>query len=109
MVKKNFYERVSRIGKTGKYYCGKKMAKCDCCNGVCGPTNGCNCVGCMSLDIESRKLPKWHFVNQEGATCKLTEGVVYCGRWLEEMKAHCAPEGGPNCIACRNLENKLKT
>lgn len=62
--KKNFDERVSRIGKTGKYYCGQKMNKCDCCNGECGPSDGCNCVGCMALDIEARKLPKWHFVNQ---------------------------------------------
>ena len=47
----------ARFEKSGKYYCGKNLdgSKCKCCNGYCGPTSGCNCSGCMKLDLNSRK------------------------------------------------------
>ena len=40
-----------------------KCFKCACCNGECGPTNGCNCTYCMEVDIKQRKLKKGFFVN----------------------------------------------
>jgi hypothetical protein len=44
----NSNNRLARIGETGKYYCGGKVGKkCKCCDGNCGPTNGCNCTACM--------------------------------------------------------------
>lgn len=51
---------IARLGSSGKYYCGKKLDgdPCLCCNGYCGPIEGCNCSACMELDIQSRRLPK---------------------------------------------------
>jgi len=63
--------KLSRLGLTGKYYCGGKTENpelCDC-DGNCGPENGCNCTACMELDIKTRKLPKGYWVNEEGANC----------------------------------------
>lgn len=41
---KNDKGRIARLGETGKYYCGGDLeGHCNCCNGECGPTNGCNC------------------------------------------------------------------
>lgn len=43
----------TKIGLTGKYYCGKKLCKenCTICKGPCGPFSGENCSACMKLDI----------------------------------------------------------
>ena len=41
-------------GKTGKYYCGMKVLSCACCDGHCGPNNGCNCPPCAALDKEEQ-------------------------------------------------------
>ena len=47
-IKTNSEGKRSRIGETGKYYCGaKQKEKCNCCDGYCGPGNGCNCAPCM--------------------------------------------------------------
>lgn len=37
--------RQSRIGQSGKYYCGGRLEGrgCPCCDGYCGPDSGCNC------------------------------------------------------------------
>lgn len=37
-------------GQTGKYYCGRKVLSCFCCDGHCGPNDGCNCSACQWLD-----------------------------------------------------------
>ena len=59
--------RQARLGQSGKYYCsGRLEGKCICCDGQCGPTNGCNCNSCMKLDLKSRMLPKGYLVNKEG-------------------------------------------
>ncbi|XP_033632375.1 E3 ubiquitin-protein ligase HERC2-like [Asterias rubens] len=42
-------------GETGKYYCGMNVLTCGCCEGRCGPTNGCNCPPCQKLDEEEKK------------------------------------------------------
>lgn len=42
------------IGETGKYYCGLRLLSCTCCNGYCGPTDGCNCTACQALDLEDK-------------------------------------------------------
>ena len=50
--KQNEKGRRARIGESGKYYCGGVLdTNCMCCNGYCGPDNGCNCSACMKLDI----------------------------------------------------------
>ncbi|XP_021378315.1 E3 ubiquitin-protein ligase HERC2-like isoform X2 [Mizuhopecten yessoensis] len=43
---------LARKGETGKYYCGMWGLTCRCCNGHCGPNNGCNCTPCQQLDRE---------------------------------------------------------
>jgi len=35
----------------GNYYCGQTL-DCECCNGVCGPTYGCNCKACQLVAEE---------------------------------------------------------
>ncbi len=107
-VKTNATLRMSRLGTSGKYYCGGRTIKCACCNGFCGPSNGCNCAACMKLDIEARGLPKGCYVNKEGGTCKMSEGKMHCGRKIGEVSfkwdGYCGPDNGPNCKACQILQ-----
>ena len=42
-------------GKTGLYYCAMKVLSCSCCDGHCGPNNGCNCPPCQKLDKEEEE------------------------------------------------------
>ena len=51
------------VGETGKYYCGMKLLSCACCDGHCGPHNGCNCGPCAALDREEAES-KVETVNQ---------------------------------------------
>ncbi|XP_063970630.1 E3 ubiquitin-protein ligase HERC2-like [Lytechinus pictus] len=44
----------ARKGETGKYYCGRRVLTCTCCEGRCGPTKGCNCSSCQKLDDEEK-------------------------------------------------------
>jgi len=33
------------IGENGIFYCGSRLGfSCGCCNGNCGPNNGCCCL-----------------------------------------------------------------
>ncbi|XP_077983839.1 E3 ubiquitin-protein ligase HERC2-like [Glandiceps talaboti] len=45
----------ARKGETGHYYCGMKVLSCSCCDGHCGPDNGCNCPPCQKLDKEEKE------------------------------------------------------
>jgi len=102
----------ARLGYTGKYYCGRSLDfTCSCCNRNCGPGNGCNCTGCMKLDIEARKLPKGFLVNREGFVCrKGTTGQFYCGRKMQTYDprlcdGYCGPTNGPSCGSCRIINS----
>ena len=98
---------VARLGKTGKFYCGKQLEGKCCCDGNCGPTDGCNCKGCMALDIQTRGLEKGYWVNREGFVCRKGEtGKVYCGR-KNYGNFYCGPDRGENCGACKTLEGQL--
>ncbi|XP_064637694.1 E3 ubiquitin-protein ligase HERC2-like isoform X2 [Lineus longissimus] len=46
---------LAKKGETGKYYCAMRVINCACCNGVCGPNNGCNCNHCQRLDREAQE------------------------------------------------------
>ena len=61
----NLIGKLAQLGTTGKFYCGGKLdvMKCTCCNGSCGPGNGCNCSECMKLDLLRLGLPKGYLVN----------------------------------------------
>uniref|UniRef100_T1IYS2 HECT-type E3 ubiquitin transferase n=1 Tax=Strigamia maritima TaxID=126957 RepID=T1IYS2_STRMM len=45
---------LAKKGETGKFYCGMRVLTCVCCDGCCGPNNGCNCLSCQKLDKEER-------------------------------------------------------
>ncbi|KAK9747383.1 Regulator of chromosome condensation (RCC1) repeat [Popillia japonica] len=47
---------TARKGELGKYYCGLRVLTCACCDGICGPTNGCNCQPCQKLDAEEQNI-----------------------------------------------------
>lgn len=47
---------LANKGENGKYYCGMKLLSCSCCDGNCGPTNGCNCGPCSALDKEEQQF-----------------------------------------------------
>ena len=109
----NSQGRKARLGSSGKFYCGGKLnGSCTCCNGNCGPGNGCNCGPCMALDIKARKLAKGYWVNRDGATCRRGQtGHVYCGRKMNisGSDGYCGPTDGPNCQACIRLESMLSS
>jgi len=116
-IKKNSGGRDSRIGETGKYYCEGSLGKytCDCCDGNCGPGNGCNCLPCMKLDVASRKLPRHFYVNREGAICRKSSetGLFYCGRMVMSRNmncdGYCGPTNGPHCRACEIMQYQCDT
>lgn len=94
---------LARLGKNGKYYCGQRIEgpRCGCCDGYCGPINGCNCDACMMLDIELRKLPQGCLVNNQGRLAQInsTNGYYSCG--VDMMGMKCGENG--LCAACTGL------
>lgn len=54
-VKINNAGAPSQKGETGHFYCGRRVLTCPCCDGHCGPNNGCNCLPCQKLDQEERE------------------------------------------------------
>ena len=114
--KQNSSGRWARLGETGKYYCvGSLETPCDCCDGDCGPGNGCNCRSCMELDVAARKLPRNYYVNREGAICRKSPetGLYYCGRRnmgdVGGCDGWCGPTNGPHCRACRIMQYQADT
>lgn len=107
--------RRARLGSTGKYYCDGRLdgTRCSCCNGRCGPSNGCNCSACMQLDVQKRKLPRGWLVNRDGASARctsVTPGKFYCGRMVMQddrrTDGYCGPTNGEQCLACRRLNEQ---
>ena len=49
----NLHGNYAEVGTSGKFYCGMSIEACDsdCCDGNCGPNNGCNCKACMFIDV----------------------------------------------------------
>lgn len=112
---RNKFNRYARLGSTGKFYCRGQLdgPRCTCCDGQCGPTNGCNCSGCMLLDIHTRKLPPGWLVNREGAAARCSRVVpskFYCGRRVmtddPTTDGYCGPNNGQQCIACQRLNEQ---
>ena len=107
--------RLARLGATGKYYCGGMLSSSHprCCDGRCGVENGCNCVHCMQLDINSRKLPRNYYVNREGGIARRSSETnhFYCGRYVMSIDnycdGYCGPNNGPQCRACEILEDTI--
>lgn len=107
--------KQARLGKSGKYYCtGFLDDKCNCCSGKCGPDDGCNCSGCMKLDVEARGLPRKYLVNREGFTARRgNTDKFYCGRkciiGIPFCDGYCGPENGPSCPSCQTLDDQSKS
>ncbi|CAF1092464.1 unnamed protein product [Brachionus calyciflorus] len=108
-------KKKARLGATGKYYCGAQLDDfCSCCDGFCGTKSGCNCSGCMELDIRFRLLPKGWLVNRDGFAAKKSSetGKTYCGRknmmGVPLCDGYCGPNNGPNCPACQKLDEQVK-
>ncbi|XP_013391120.1 E3 ubiquitin-protein ligase SINA-like 4 [Lingula anatina] len=106
---------AARLGETGKYYCSQPLnGSCSCCNGFCGPTNGCNCTPCMKLDVSRRRLPHGWLVNRKGFSARVgpETGRFYCGRKVMPVNSscdgYCGPTNGPNCEACRKLDRQAR-
>ena len=111
----NMFGRVARLGASGKFYCGGQLDgfRCRCCNGQCGPGTGCNCSGCMLLDVQKRQLPRGWLVNREGAPARCgtdAPGVFYCGRRVltdnPRTDGYCGPTSGDHCAACEKLNEQ---
>ena len=105
--------RKTKLGPNGKHYCGGELdIPCSCCNGRCGPTNGCNCTACLKLDCKTRGLDGRHFVNKDGAICKITNIGIYCGRQVMDgvfgCDGYCGPTNGPNCNSCKIFQSKYR-
>ena len=106
--------RIARLGSTGKFYCGGDLgSRCTCCNGRCGPGNGCNCSACMLLDVQTRKLSPGWFVNRDGASARCSSvepDKFYCGRMVmtndRRTDGYCGPTNGAHCLACQKLSEQ---
>ena len=110
ITRRNSKGRKARLGESGKYYCGGTGCNdIGCCDGSCGPTNGCNCAACMQLDIDVRQLPPRYWVNREGAVCRKSQGKIYCGRKMDlfHSDGYCGPTNGPSCDSCKILNHQL--
>ena len=112
---RNANGHTARLGSTGKYYCGRNLdgRRCRCCDGHCGPTNGCNCSACMKLDVERRCLPRGWLVNRHGCPARISGRRFYCGRKVmaddSRCDGYCGPTNGPNCEACQILQEQSST
>ncbi|KAI8800498.1 hypothetical protein BJ742DRAFT_780328 [Cladochytrium replicatum] len=111
-AKRNADGGLARLGRSGKHYCGGPLDfTCECCDGFCGPSSGCNCSACMALDIETRQLPINTLVNSDGAVTEPCDnGTWYCGRRMPELQGrfdsdgYCGPDSGPQCQSCEELQ-----
>ncbi|EWS74291.1 seven in absentia family protein (macronuclear) [Tetrahymena thermophila SB210] len=100
---KNSNGDISHIGKTPKFYRGKNAGhKCNTCDGMCGPHDGCNCPPCMELDLKYRNLlGKNVLVNAEGKVAFLSNKSFQCGTLNDEW-GKCG-QFGYRCRYCTSL------
>ncbi|KAG4068933.1 hypothetical protein HA402_005081 [Bradysia odoriphaga] len=98
------------------FYCGQNQQECRCngCDGVCGPTNGCPCNSCVEL--VNFKVNKLQHLCRKGTVAnesvigqeniKVTD-LYYCGRTKNQCYCGlcdgvCGPNGCP-CFDCLEL------
>ena len=117
-ITRNRRDNPVHLGTIGKYYCGKRVLDCRCCDGNCGPTKGCNCADCMQLDVSSRHLPPGQLVNNEGRVSRRSSNCrFYCRKTGRELRrsgnsslnvveTKCSSEGpgAVQCASCKALE-----
>ena len=116
--KTNSFGRQARLGESGKHYCaGPLDTSCRCCDGSCGPTNGCNCTACFSLDLSTRNLPEGFVINKSGYPARkgdfwLGMRRYYCGRKVMTMNRStdgwCGDDDGENCMDCKVIQQQVE-
>ena len=62
-------------GETGHYYCGQAVLGCPCCDGICGPNHGCNCLPCQALDVAG---------NKSSPTLPSSQATISSWTWAEQ-------------------------
>ena len=85
-IRSDFSEHslCSILGETGKYYCGRRLISCQCCDGVCGPNDGCNCTSCSQLDIEDKN----HYDKSSaaaGRSGKSSQHIINSWTWKQKI------------------------
>jgi hypothetical protein len=84
----NFEQQRSNRNKNGHvvskgtndvYYCGQKtLFACGCCDGSCGPDNGCCCKACMEYNCDVYNAPANSLINCKGRLATFLGGNFYC-------------------------------
>lgn len=79
-IDKNIHtNKFRQLAENQVYYCGNKSdVICDCCDGCCGPTNGCLCRECMIFNCQIRNLPSDSLINEKGRPAKYMGDSYYC-------------------------------
>ena len=118
---RNSAGEMARLGSSGKFYCGGRLGfTCGCCNARCGPTDGCNCLSCFELDLETRALPSGYLLNKAGFPVRKGrrrgswDGTMtfYCGRKVMNRNTQtdgwCGPTDGNNCSDCELIQQQVE-
>lgn len=109
----NAHGDFARVGESGKFYCGNSIEACNkCCDGHCGPNNGCNCRACMFIDTEARHLPPGFLVNRLGRACRVSKssGKVHCGGMISEYgREYCDDTSRKQCPGCERIQDQMGT
>jgi hypothetical protein len=110
-------ENSRTLGNFGIYYCGRPQNfafNCGCCDGICGPTDGCPCKECMEYNCEIRSLPNDSLLNKQGLASKWNGCIFFCGRsflynqsqgLFNQKKLTC--DGRSTCQECSLLKFML--
>lgn len=116
----NDHHVLATQSSNGKFYCGRfGLLHCRCCDGRCGPDNGCNCPSCSRLDRAFNSFNTQHttvaevaMLNGDGVPAKRgTSGKYYCGRRgvlsCYCCNGTCGPTSGCNCHSCHVLDDPI--
>jgi hypothetical protein len=110
---------VVTLGDNSMHYCGKKTEfNCGCCDGNCGPENGCCCKACMDLNRQLKNLQIGIMLNKVGRKCKWTRCSFFCGVEFEKetknilqkifMKRLKCEYPNETCPECHTLTKNMK-
>jgi hypothetical protein len=115
---KNLKGYKCKLSTNKRYYCGKPLGfSCGCCDGNCGPDNGCCCSSCMELTVHYLNLPFGCLLNNNGEVSQFNKGNFYCGKKVEnkvggflkklfQKSINCVYPNTP-CDECKKLKNQI--
>ncbi len=98
-----------RSAENGHFYCGRyNMYNVPNCDGCCGPTNGPNCQACRRADDMVGRGTATLNLDQVYCWYSCETHSFYCNRNVlynvPNCDGYCGPTNGPNCNACRGLD-----